>query len=267
MKMIRSLLFYIILFLSTIYIGTSAIITYYITRDTKRAHLCGKLWGKINLWVSGVSVEIEGLENIDPAGSYIFAANHQSWFDIFAIYANLPIQFHWLAKEELFRIPVLGASMRATGAIPIDRTDRRKAFDSLNEAAKRVREGASMVIFPEGTRSSTGALQDFKTGGFILAIKAGQPIVPITISGSHLVLPKKGTWQIQPRTIRMTIGQAIPTADCTVKDRDRLMAMVREAIREHLPRREGGLMPDSQPRRAHTAATTYMKEHKKNARQ
>ncbi len=201
----------------------------------------------VNLVAAGVRVRLSGLERIEPKRAYIFASNHQGWFDIFSILAKLPVHFSWLAKEELFHMPVLGPAMRATGYIPIDRTDHRKALESMNRAAMRVRDGTSIVIFPEGTRSPDGVLQEFKKGGFMLAIKSQQPIVPVTISGSHGILPKKGDWVIHPGRISITLGNPIPTEGCSMKDRDWLMAEVRQAIRKFLGVREGGLLPNASP--------------------
>jgi 1-acyl-sn-glycerol-3-phosphate acyltransferase len=114
----------------------------------------------------------------------------------------------------------------------------------MNKAAMRVRNGTSIVIFPEGTRSPDGVLQDFKKGGFMLAIKSRQPVVPISISGSYSILPKKGDWLISPGRIDLTIGMPIATSKYSTKDRDRLIQTVREAIRQHLTGREGGVLPD-----------------------
>jgi 1-acyl-sn-glycerol-3-phosphate acyltransferase len=244
MKLFRSLLFYVCLFLSTLYLGTAAVVVSYLTKKKDLAHLVGRLWGNVNLWTAGVTVKTTGMENINPQHAYVYAANHQSWFDIFAVLGKLPVQFRWLAKEELFRIPVLGQAMASIGYIPINRSDRRKAFSSINEAANRVKSGTSVVIFPEGTRSLDGVLQAFKKGGFILAIHSQQPIVPVSISGSHRILPKKGDWKIQPGTIHMSIGKPIPTAGLSTRDRDKLIAAVRDAIRRNLTEIDGGLLPD-----------------------
>lgn len=243
MKIFRSLLFYVCLFLSTLYLGCAAVLVSYFTKKKDLAHLVGRLWGNVNLWTAGVSVDVAGRGNIDPKHAYVYAANHQSWFDIFAVLGKLPVQFRWLAKEELFRIPVLGQAMASIGYIPINRSDRRKAFNSINDAANRVKSGTSVVIFPEGTRSLDGVLQEFKKGGFILAIHSQQPIVPVSISGSYRILPKKGDWRIEPGTIHMTIGKPIPTAGLSTRQRDSLIAAVREAIRQNLTEAEGGLLP------------------------
>lgn len=244
MERIRSIFIYVFLFFSTVYCGVSAIVAYLLTQGNDQPHRIGSLWGKLNLWVAGTSVRVEGLDKIASGRAYVFAANHQSWFDIFVIYACLPVQFRWLAKEELFHVPVLGPAMKACGAIPIDRGDRRQAFESINQAAAQVRAGTSIIIFPEGTRSVDGVLQGFKTGGFILAIKSQQPMLPISISGSHRILPKRGESAIRRGTIHMTLGDPIPTRGLGNRDRDKLMAAVREAICKHLLVSEGGVIPD-----------------------
>jgi len=246
MKIIRSLFFYPVFFVSTIVLGVSAILTTYITRSSNWAHLIGRLWGNVNLWAAGVRVRITGLEHLDPHQSYVFLSNHQGWFDIFTLLGKLPFQFRWLAKEELFKVFVLGPAMRAAGYIPIDRSDRRKALESLHQAATKVQEGTSVVIFPEGTRSPDGKMQEFKKGGFILAIKSQQPIAAIAISGSHRVFPKQGTWMIQPGIINVSVAEPIPTVELKVKDNDMLMRIVREAIRRHLTPEEGGPLPEPQ---------------------
>ncbi len=233
--------FYTVLFFSTLLLGVGAVVIHRITKSHEGPHECARLWSRINLLAAGVRVHMEGLKNIDTERAYIYAPNHQSWFDIFALSAKLPVQFRWLAKEELFRIPVLGAAMSAIGYIPIDRGDRRKAFMRMNEAAEKIQRGTSIVIFPEGTRSSTGVLQDFKKGGFILAIKSQQPIVPVSISGSHRIL-QKGDWKINPGRIHVRIAAPIETKSLTSRDRDALSDAVREAIEENLPLEEGGKM-------------------------
>jgi 1-acyl-sn-glycerol-3-phosphate acyltransferase len=239
------MLFYFVLFVSTVYFGSCAYVIYRLTGKVEWAHSCARLWAKVNLRAAGTRVYVEGAHRIRRGQAYIFAANHQSGFDIFALLASLPYPFRWLAKRELFGIPVLGFAMEACGAIPIDRSDRRQAFDSINRAAERAQAGASIFIFPEGTRSPDGVLQEFKTGGIILAIKSRQPIVPISISGSHQVLPKEGEWMIRPGKIFMAISEPIDTEGLTTKDRDLLIRRVKQAMRLHLPQREGGVLSNS----------------------
>lgn len=238
MNATRTALFYIMLFFSTMMVGISTIILTWVTGNSDVSHRCAMLWGKFNLWTAGVRVRVEGLERIDPGRAYIYMANHQSWFDIFALLGKLPVQFRWLAKEELFRIPVLGPAMRAAGYISVNRTDRRKSLESLNEAAQNIANGTSVVIFPEGTRTSDGKLQDFKKGGFILALKSRQPIVPVSISQSYRVLRKSGNIGVHPGTIRITVGDPIVTSGKSMRQREALSRQVRVAIEKHLSAEE-----------------------------
>jgi 1-acyl-sn-glycerol-3-phosphate acyltransferase len=245
MHLARSIWFYLVLVISTHILGAGAMLAAMITRQSNLAHLFGRAWGNVNLWAAGVKVEVCGMDQLDRSSSYVYAANHQSWFDIFTLLGKLPVQFRWLAKSELFDVYVLGRAMKAAGYIPIDRGKRRQAFESLNLAAQRIKEGTSVVIFPEGTRSPDGVLQDFKKGGFVLALNSQRPIVPISISGAYLILPKRGDWKIHPGRVQMTVGRPIPTEGLTARDRDAIIVRVRDAIREHLTVREGGVRPDT----------------------
>jgi len=237
--MLRSLLFYLILFLATVFCSIAAICAALVTRGGNGPHLVGRLWSRIMLFTSGVKVQVEGLHNINPKEAYVFAANHQSQFDIFTILGYLPTQFRWLAKKELFRIPVFGAAMKGAGYISIDRSNRKEAFKSIDLAAARVREGTSVVIFPEGTRSLDGKLQSFKKGGFHLAIKSKRPIVPVSISGAFSILPKKG-FKVRPQLVKVYIGEPVPTEDITPQSRDWLISEIRRKIQEKLPPEEKG---------------------------
>lgn len=193
-------------------------------------HNCGRLWGRGALWLAGVRLRVEGVENLPAPGQpVIFAGNHQSNFDILSYFAGLPFQFRWMAKVELFRIPFFGLAMKRSGYIPIDRADRRKAMQSMSLAAERIRGGTSVVIFPEGTRSDDGRLQEFKKGGLLIAIKAQVPIVPVAISGSAAVM-RKGAWSFTPGTIWLRILPQIETAGLTNKESDELMARLRSSL-------------------------------------
>ncbi len=237
MRFFRSIFFYIILILSTMVMGIITIAGSFIHKGWPI--VMARIWGGLNLWTAGVKVRVRGLENIDRKGPYIFASNHQGWFDIFAALNKMPISFSWLAKEELFRIPILGRAMRATGYIPIDRGDRRKALVSMNKAAETIRRGTSVFIFPEGTRSPDGVLREFKKGGFVLAAKSRQPIVPISISGSYRILPKN-SWMIQPGEITFIISEPVAIEGTDGRSRDILLEKVREKIRSNLSAEEAG---------------------------
>lgn len=237
MNLLRSVFFYIILFFSTIVLGILAVVGAFASR--KWPGLMASIWARANLWTAGVKVRLAGRENLESQGPYIFASNHQGWFDIFAALGSMPVRFSWLAKEELFRIPILGRAMYAAGYIPIDRSDRRKALISMNRAAEAIRSGTSVFIFPEGTRSPDGVMREFKKGGFVLAAKSRQPIVPVSISGSYRVLPKN-SWKVRPGEIRIAIGKPVLTESTDGRGRDLLMEKVREAIRSNLSAEEAG---------------------------
>jgi 1-acyl-sn-glycerol-3-phosphate acyltransferase len=246
-KVVRSVFFYAVFFISTILFGIAAIATSFVTRRSNWAHLIGRSWGNLNLWAAGVKVRVTGFENLDPRHSYVFLSNHQGWFDIFTLLGKLRVQFRWLAKEELFKIFILGRAMRAAGYVPIDRSDRKKALESLHRAAEKVQDGTSIVIFPEGTRSPDGVLQEFKKGGFLVAIKSQQSLVPVAISGSYRVLRKRGDWMIQPGVIDVSIDKPISTIGLNIKDNEALMHTVRETIRQHLSPYERGPVPEGEP--------------------
>ncbi|MGD8985325.1 MAG: lysophospholipid acyltransferase family protein [Desulfobacteraceae bacterium] len=186
-------------------------------------------WAKIILWVCGARVKVSGQENVDRHEPRIYLSNHQSYFDIFTLLAHLPADFKFILKQELMRIPLFGFAMKRARYVAIDREEPRKAVRSINEAVSKIKQGASMLIFPEGTRSEDGKLQPFKTGGFRLALKAGCDVVPVAITNSRNIVPK-GSLRINKGTIAMNIGTPISVKDYSKKDMDKLMAQVREAI-------------------------------------
>jgi 1-acyl-sn-glycerol-3-phosphate acyltransferase len=188
-------------------------------------------WARVILWACGVKVEVRHPENLDPTRPRVYLCNHQSYFDIFVLLAHLPVHFKFVMKEELMRIPILGPAMRGAGYIGIDRDDPRKAIQGMNDAAKKVRMGASILVFPEGTRSMDGELQDFKPGGFHLALKAGCDVVPLAILKTRLIVPK-GSLRVQRGTCSLHIGLPIPTTGFSKKNMPELMARVREAMIE-----------------------------------
>lgn len=222
--------FFIIL---TVVFSVLALLMAFIDSSGNRSHRMASLWASLILFFSGVRVKSVNLDVLTPGEPYIFAANHQSAFDILVLLGKLKVQFRWLAKESLFNIPVFGWAMRKTGYIPINRSNPKQAYQSLLQAAKKVNEGTSILIFPEGTRQETDHLGDFKKGGFILALKSQKPIVPVGIIGSAKVLPKN-SYRITPGTIKIILGRPIPTAGIHTRDAELLMEKVREAIEENL---------------------------------
>jgi 1-acyl-sn-glycerol-3-phosphate acyltransferase len=190
-------------------------------------------WARSIASASGVSVTVEGRELLEPGKPYIFAANHQSQFDIFALQGFLGVDFRWLAKKELFKVPVWGPAMRRAGYIPVDRSHGKQAIKSLDEAAQKIAAGTSVIIFPEGTRSKDGNLQDFKAGAMVLAIKSGVDIVPVAISGTHAILPK-GKLLINPGKVLIRMGKPIEMKNYGAKDKHDLARIVQNAVAEML---------------------------------
>lgn len=157
-------------------------------------------------------------------------ANHQSGLDIPLLFLTLPLQIRMMAKKELFRIPIFGWALSLGGYIKIHRSDRDKAIASMDAAAERIRhEQVSVVIFPEGTRSPDGALQEFKKGGFMFALQTGLPVLPVTIRATHELAPKK-TLAIKPGSVELHIHEVINTSQYSVETREQLMEKTRNAI-------------------------------------
>jgi len=209
--------------LLTLWAGTLIIGWSYVDRDSPMIHRCTRWWGQNLLRVAHIPVEVEGLEHLVPGQAYVFAANHRSNFDIFALVAVLPGRFLWVAKKSLFNVPFMGWHMRRSGYIPIDRENPREAARSIIEAARIIRAGVNAIAFPEGTRSRTGDIGQFRSGAFALALRAGVPLVPITLEGSYRVIMPK-TLQVNPGTIiRIKIEKPIDLSAYDKADRHRLM--------------------------------------------
>jgi 1-acyl-sn-glycerol-3-phosphate acyltransferase len=227
--MIRTTFVWSCIVIATFVLGVFTFVSYLFDRKGKMGHYYAKVWGKIALLANRVKVRVEGMEHLNGKGPYLFMSNHQGFYDIFALLGHLPYQFKWLAKKELFSVPFLGWTMAAVGYISIDRGGTRNTVEAMNEAAQKIRDGMSVVIFPEGSRSPDGSIQPFKKGGFTLAIKSKVPIVPIAISGSRDIMPKDKL-TATPGEIRILVGHPIETANCSLKDRESLMKNVRETI-------------------------------------
>jgi len=189
-------------------------------------------WARHLLRASGTRVVLENVEVIDAERPQILVANHTSWFDVLALVAWLPGRSRFVAKDDLKEIPFFGHALDACGHISIDRSDRGRALESLRLAERRIREERpTLVLFPEGTRSDTGALRPFKKGAFVLALQTGVEVVPAAILGSRDVMPK-GTFRIRTgRTIRVRFGDPIPVEGLDLEGRDELTERAREAVR------------------------------------
>ncbi len=189
-----------------------------------------RLWARLALALNNTPVTLQGAEHL-PDGPFIMMSNHQSGFDILSLIAAVPRRIYWIAKKELFDIPVFGPSMRRGGYIPLDRSDGRKALKSMDHAASIIRQGSSVVMFPEGTRTKDGRLLPFKRGGFMLAVRAGVPVIPVTINGSGRVNPG-GLIRLYSGGITITLhpGIVIPEGMKKSEAEEWLMEKVRESI-------------------------------------
>jgi 1-acyl-sn-glycerol-3-phosphate acyltransferase len=230
---IRTLWYYIVLLGSTIVHAAGTFIAGLLRVQNRPGGVYD--WGSVDwsrdiLKAAGTPVVAEGLERIPRDRPVIYVSNHSSMFDIWALSATLPGSVRFVAKQELFRIPLLGGAMRAAGHIPIDRAARKKAFEAYDQAARMIRSGTSSpVVFPEGTRSRTGELLPFKNAPFGLAIAAQVPIVPVYVHHTFEILPK-GAWRLRPRPIRLLVGEPIETKGLQAADRERLRDEVRAAM-------------------------------------
>jgi 1-acyl-sn-glycerol-3-phosphate acyltransferase len=220
---------YALIVLYTVFWASVACVEALLGRGGEGGVRAGRNWARWILGTSRVRVESEGLENIAPGRSYVVMTNHQSVFDITALAATLPLSWRFVAKRELTRIPIFGWGLVAAGHIVIDRRDNERSVRSLKRAAESVRSGVSVIVFPEGTRSATGEVGSFKSGGFHLAIEAGVPILPATVSGSRRITPPKSL-RVESGSILVRYGKPIPTETLTIDDREQLKEEVRQAI-------------------------------------
>jgi 1-acyl-sn-glycerol-3-phosphate acyltransferase len=226
----RSLLITVPLcYLATVFWGTLSLLVSAFDSTGRVQHWCARWWARTLLLVAGARVTVRGAEHLQPGGTYIFAANHQSYFDVPLAFGYLPANFRIMAKASLFHIPFLGWHLRRSGHMPIERANPRRAARSLLEAATHVRAGTSVFVFPEGGRSHDGHFKEFKAGTFLLAIKAGVPVIPVTLNGTRTVLPMN-SFHVHPGSVEMILHAPVATAGMTSHSADELCARVRDII-------------------------------------
>lgn len=191
----------------TAVLGTISLASSLVDRRGTIAHGCARLWSWLILATTGVEVEASGRDRLVPGRTYVFVSNHQSIYDIPVIFASLPWQLRIIAKASLGSFPFLGWHLRHTGHLLVDRRDPNRA-GILREAARLVRQGLSLIVFPEGTRSVDGRLAPFKGGSFLLALEAGLPVVPVAVIGSRHVM-RKGRLAVAPGRVRLVVHDPI----------------------------------------------------------
>lgn len=223
----------LLIVLLAIPLSVLALLSVPIDRSGKLFHLVARTWSRFILCIFGIKVKVRGLEHLEPNRHYVYVSNHASMFDIPALITGIPDNVRLVLKKELTKVPLWGWALRYGHYIVIDRGKARDAMRSLERAAERMRTGASVILFAEGTRTRTGKLQAFKRGAFSLAVRSGVPIVPVTINNTFGILPK-GSIDVRPADIEMVLEKPVPTA--TVEGREaetRLMTEVRAAIEKH----------------------------------
>ena len=198
-------------------------------KSKAKAQQFPRAWGRVLCRIANIRVRVEGGEDLDPAKPYIFIGNHCSMADIMAFSGYINHDYRWIAKKELFAIPIFGTGMRSVDFIPIDRSHGREAVQSLNNAAQRIAEGSSVILCPEGTRSVDGRLQSFKTGAVMLAIKAGVELVPVGFNGTHQALPK-GKLLSRGGEVLLRLGSPLPTAGFKAKDKQELATLLQQRV-------------------------------------
>lgn len=227
--MLRSLLIVTSAFIITALSSCCAVLLSFLPQSGKITRRIAHLWAKTLIFIARTKIEVRGRENIIGDKPQIFMANHQSDFDILIFLAAIPVDFLWIAKKELFQIPVFGRAMKNAGYIAVDRKDHRKAMKSVDEAAERLRSGISIASFPEGTRSKEGKLLPFKLGMFYLAIQTGFPIVPVTLIGSGMIMENK-SFRVKRGKIIMVIDKPVVVTSYAADARGALMENVRNII-------------------------------------
>ncbi len=229
--MIRTVWAYAVIVGATLYSGGRAVLYYFLwpRHFRRRADRLTGEWTSIILRGAGTRLVVKNRDRLGNERGQILVSNHQSWFDIFALGTALREKFSFVGKKELSRIPVVGAAWEKVGNIAIDRSDQQAAIDSLKRADELMREGRTIIMFPEGTRSPTGEMGRFKKGAFVMAIKSQVPVVPVAIVGTRGIM-EKGSWKMSPGTATVVVGHPIETEGFTLKDRNRLARECREAI-------------------------------------
>ncbi len=189
----------------------------------------GIFWSRLSSLVTPMTVKVHGEEKIDPKQSYVVVANHQSQYDIFAVYGWLPVDFRWVLKQELRKVPIIGVYCEKAGHVYIDRSDTESALASINRAKERITGGTSIFFFAEGTRSLTGELLPFKKGAFKFALDLELPILPVTIRGTRDVLPAN-TIDLFPGSAELIIHDPIAVDSYSEETMNDLISQTRDTI-------------------------------------
>jgi len=238
---VRSIVTYVVILAYIAVAGPLGLVVGVVLRWKRGLYALGHGGVWLALTLAGIRYRVAGREHV-PSTAVVFCSNHESNVDPPLLFRALHPQLHVLYKAELHKFPIMGTIFDIGGFVPIDRGDREKALASIARGAAALRSGRSFLIFPEGTRSRTGALLPFKKGGFIMAIEAQVPIVPVAVQGGRAAM-RKGSAFVRPVNVSVRIGEPIPTAGLTLDDRDELIQRVRDAVQRLL--NEGSLWEET----------------------
>ena len=222
------------LVLSTLFLGTVAIVIATTVSPKLASATCGVWWARLNSFLTPMLVSVRGRRHIDKKQSYVIISNHLSHYDIFVLYGWLGVDFKWVMKKELRNVPGVGIACHRLGHIFIDRSNHAAAIATLEQAKSKIVDGTSVIFFPEGTRSRDGKLKAFKKGAFRMAVDLGLPILPLTVTGTRNVLPA-GTSDLMPGSAQLIIHPPVTVDGCDPVDCDRLRNEVRDVIASRLP--------------------------------
>jgi len=187
------------------------------------------LWARTMLCICRIEVRFKCLAQLDPSGQYVFVSNHGSWIDIPILIANLPFDLAFIAKQELFKMPLVGACLRRTGQIPVDRANAQVLAGCMKKANDAItRQGRSLLLFAAGTRASTG-VGNFKDGAAYLAIRSGLPVVPVGMMGTARVM-SRGSIRVRGASLSLTVGWPVPTENLRVADRGELTRQLQDQV-------------------------------------
>jgi len=225
----HTLRFWVLIISLSIILGTVATVLGVLDRSGNQSHKVAALWSRLICRWNGIKVEVSGKENILVDQPQIFIANHQGYYDIFTLAGYLTVQLRWVSKAVLFRVPFMGWAMRAAGYIPVERNNRKQSYQAFLNTLEAIKEGSSVVIFPEGTRSEDGNIGIFKKGSQLLAQRAKVPMVPVAIIGTRDII-RKGSMLFHPGTVRIIISPCIALEEKDAKKGDEILQEIRNMI-------------------------------------
>ncbi len=229
LSLYHTLRFWVLIISLSIILGTVATLLGVLDRSGNQSHKVAALWSRLICRWNGIKVEVSGKENILVDQPQIFIANHQGYYDIFTLAGYLTVQLRWVSKAVLFRVPFMGWAMRAAGYIPVERNNRKQSYQAFLNTLEAIKEGSSVVIFPEGTRSEDGSIGVFKKGSQLLAQRAKVPMVPVAIIGTRDII-RKGSMLFHPGTVRIIISPCIALEEKDAKKGDEILQEIRNMI-------------------------------------